>query len=359
MKINLKFQNRFLKLIMNNKEMFGLKKSFIIAEAGVNHNGDIELAKELIFAAKEAGADAVKFQNFKASRVISSFAEKADYQKNGPNDVESQLDLVRKLELKDHDYKILQECAKKIGITFLSTPKDIPGVDLLEAINMPIYKVGSSEINNFEFLTYIANTKKPIILSTGMCTLKEVKDSVKVIKEAGNSQITVLHCVSQYPAPLNQVNLRSMLTMQRELDLPVGYSDHTIGIEVVLAAVTLGAKVIEKHFTIDKNLIGPDHKVSMDLNEMKQMIKSIRAVESSLGDGIKKPAKCEIDNIMLLRRSLVFRNDLKEGHAIEYADMTIKRPGNGLEPKYKDQLIGKKLSKDVLTDEPISWSHFS
>ena len=343
---------------MKKIDILNANKVFVIAEAGVNHNGDISLAKKLIYAAKEAGADAVKFQNFKASRVISTFAKKAEYQKNHTNDSESQLDLVSKLELKDDDYKILQDYAKKLGILFLSTPKDIPSAELLEKINMPIYKIGSSEINNFEFLHYISKTNKPIILSTGMCVLSEVEAAINVIKNSSNSPIYILHCVSQYPSPIDQVNLNSMLTMKKAFRLPVGYSDHTIGSEAVIAAVALGAKIIEKHFTIDKSLQGPDHKVSMDLSEMKSMILSIRAVESCLGDGIKKPADCEINNVMLLRRSLVFAKNFQKGHVIEYSDMLIKRPGNGLEPKYKGEITGSILSEDVVEDEPINWSHF-
>ena len=232
-------------------------KVFIIAEAGVNHNGDLGLAKDLIYTAKEAGADAVKFQNFKASRVISVFAKKAEYQKSHTKDLESQLDLVSKLELKDDDYAMLQDYANKVGILFLSTPKDIPSAELLEKINIPIYKIGSSEINNFEFLHHISKTNKPIILSTGMCVLSEVEAAISVIKKSSNSPIFLLHCVSQYPCPIDQVNLKSMLTMKRAFKLPVGYSDHTIGSEAVLAAVALGAEIIEKHFTIDK--IGRAH----------------------------------------------------------------------------------------------------
>ena len=344
---------------MKKIDILNLNKVFVIAEAGVNHNGDMSLAKKLIYAAKEAGADAVKFQNFKASRVISTFAKKAEYQKNHTNDSESQLDLVSKLELKDDDYAILQDYAKKLGILFLSTPKDIPSAELLEKIDIPIYKIGSSEINNFEFLGYISSKNKPIILSTGMCVLSEVEEAINAIKNSGNSLVAILHCVSQYPTPIDQVNLKSMITMKKAFNLPVGYSDHTIGSSVVLAAVALGAQIIEKHFTIDKTLEGPDHKVSMDLNEMKDMIKSIRSVESCLGDGLKRPAKCEINNIIHLRRSLVFSNNFKVGHMIDYDDLSIKRPGNGLEPKYKTQLIGQKLLKDVSMDEPISWSHFS
>ena len=343
---------------MSKIDLLNSNKVFVIAEAGVNHNGDIALAKELIIAAKESGADAVKFQNFKASRVISTFAKKAEYQKNHTNDFESQLDLVRKLELNDDDYSMLQDYANKVGILFLSTPKDIPSAKLLEQINMPIYKIGSSEINNFEFLEYISRTNKPIILSTGMCILSEVEEAINVIKNSSNSPVSILHCVSQYPTPIDQVNLKSMLTMRDKFDLPVGYSDHTIGSDVVLAAVALGAEIIEKHFTIDKSLNGPDHKVSMDLPEMHNMILSIRAVESCLGDGLKRPADCEIKNVMLLRRSLVFADNFKKGHILQNLDVTIKRPGNGLEPKFKNEIIGHILKDNVVMDEPISWKHF-
>lgn len=343
---------------MDSTNELGLKKVFVIAEAGVNHNGSLVLAKELIKSAKEAGADAIKFQNFKASRVISIFAEKAHYQKLSSNDVESQLSMLSKLELKDKHFDILMGYSKDIGILFMSTPKDIESINILKDIDVQKYKVGSTEINNYEYLKCLSETNKPIILSTGMSTLGEVEKAIKVIKENGNSSISLLHCVSQYPCPASQVNLLSMVTMRDAFKLPVGYSDHTIGKDVILAAVALGAEIIEKHFTIDKKLIGPDHKVSMDHDEMADMIKSVHAVESCLGSGIKLPAACEMDNIRLLRRSLVFSRSLSKGEIINDSDVTIKRPGDGLEPELKKELIGYRLGRDVVRDEPITWKHF-
>lgn len=341
-----------------NAKIKELKNAFIIAEAGINHNGNVALARELVDAASLSGADAIKFQNFKAKRVISRFAEKAKYQKKSQADKESQLAMLEKFELKDKDYYKLYEYAGKKNIIFLSTPKDIYSVKLLEKIGISIYKIGSSEINNFEFLDFIASLRKPILLSTGMSTIEEVKAAVKVIQKKSDSSLILLHCVSQYPCPLEQVNLRAMLTLQKKFCLPVGYSDHTLGIEIVLAAVALGAKVIEKHFTLNKNMEGPDHSISLEPREFKHMVSSVRNVEKGMGDGVKKPSTCEIENIKLLRRSLVFCRNLERGIIVRSEDFTIKRPGFGLEPKYKSKLIKKRLIQDVIEDQPVQWEMF-
>jgi N-acetylneuraminate synthase len=336
-----------------------LKKCFIIAEAGVNHNGDILLAKELILKAKQTGVDAVKFQSFKADRVISKFANKANYQKNNTTDNESQLAMLQKLELTDDEFIELSSFSKKNDIMFLSTPKDIESAKFLESINMQLYKIGSSEVNNYEFLEFIGKTNKPIILSTGMCTLDEVSAAIEVVKNTGNKSISLLHCVSQYPCPIDQANLLAIKTMKKAFNLKVGYSDHTMGSDAILASISMGAEIIEKHFTIDNTLPGPNHKVSMNYKEMKKMVISIRNIESALGDGIKKPAKCEKENVYLLRRSLVFSENLNKGTKIDISHLTIKRPGNGLEPKYKNDLLGKELIKDVIVDEPVTWNLFN
>ncbi|MFH0772044.1 MAG: N-acetylneuraminate synthase [Candidatus Omnitrophota bacterium] len=338
--------------------VFKFKETFIIAEAGVNHNGDIALAKELIDAARESGADAVKFQNFKAERTISRYAIKAGYQKNSKGDRETQLAMLKKLELRDEDYFCLFEYAGRKKILFLSTPKDIPGARLLQEMGIAAYKIGSSEINNFEFLKFIASLSRPVILSTGMSTLSEVRQAVEVIRAESDSPLALLHCVSQYPCPVNKVNLRAMLVLEKAFHTPVGYSDHTLGIEVALAAVALGAKIIEKHFTLDKGMKGPDHKISATPEEFKEMVSFIRNVEKSLGCMEKSPSPCEIKNRRLLRRGLVFAKDLTKGCLISYEDITIKRPATGLEPKHKERLIGKKLKKDVKQDEPVKMEMF-
>jgi len=343
---------------MNKMRIKGIVRPdrvFIIAEAGVNHNGDVALAKRLIASAAACGADAVKFQSFKARNVISKYAQKAKYQKESPVDTENQLAMLERLEIKDGDYKRLSEYAKKKKIIFLSTPKDIISAKLLQRVGIRLFKTGSSEINNFGFLEYIASLNKPIILSTGMSTLAEVKDAVSCIRAKTRAPLTLLHCVSEYPCPIEQVNLKAMLTLRDAFKLPVGYSDHTLGVEAVLAAVALGARVIEKHFTLDKNMRGPDHKMSMTPKEFADMVRSVRNVEKILGDGIKRPAPCEVENRKFLRRGLVFIRDMKKGARIGPDDIGIKRPGIGLEPKYRPMLINQTLKKDVREDEPVTW----
>ncbi len=339
----------------HNKNLFGKDKTFIIAEAGVNHNGNIKLAKKLIDVASEAGADAIKFQSFKADRVISKYAAKPLYQQKSRNDSESQLTMLKKLELRYKTEVNLYEHAKNKNILFMSTPKDIMSAQQLSKLNIPIYKIGSSEINNFEFLKHIASLEKTIILSTGMSTLDEVEEAVNAIKKNGNSGLILLHCTSSYPCPIEGVNLRAMITMKRKFQLPVGYSDHTQGLEVSLAAVALGACVIEKHLTLDKNMEGPDHKISLEPTEFKTLVGLIRNIEKCMGNGIKKPASCESENRRLLRRSLVFTENLQKGTALIPKYMTIKRPGIGIEPKYKEALINRTLKRDVFQDEPLSW----
>jgi N-acetylneuraminate synthase len=335
--------------------IFG-NRTFIIAEAGVNHNGDINLAKKLIGAAKDAGADAVKFQTFKAEKVVIKNAEKAEYQKETTGIGESQYDMIKKLELTEYDFKELAEYAKKKGILFLSSPFDKGSVDLLDGLDVPAFKIASGEITNFTLLKYIAKKEKPIILSTGMSTLGEVEDALNVIRSEGVEKVILLHCVSNYPARIEDVNLGAMETLKQAFKIPVGFSDHTLGITASIAAVALGACVIEKHFTLDRNLPGPDHKASLEPDELKEMIKGIRNVEKALGDGIKRPTKDEVAIKRVARRSIVARVDIHRGTIITEDMLDVKRPGMGIEPKYIERIIGKRAKINIKKDELITWS---
>lgn len=334
-------------------------RTLIIAEAGVNHNGDIRLAEELVAAAANSGADAVKFQTFRARRVVSRYAKKTAYQMASRRDREGQLAMLARLELSEEDHRHLFASATRHKILFLSTPKDIESARLLDRIGVAMYKIGSSEINNFEFLRFVARLKKPILLSTGMSTLDEVKEAVTTIRAEGNPPLILLHCVSAYPCPIEQANVRAMLILREVFQLPVGYSDHTLGMEAALAAVALGATVIEKHFTIDRHMRGPDHQISATPSEFKQMVASIRKIEKGLGDGVKRPAPCEVKHRRLLRRGLVFAHNLAKGTVITSDDLTIKRPGSGLEPRYKPLLIKKRLNRDVFEDQLVTLEMFS
>jgi len=331
---------------------------FIIAEAGVNHNGDIRLAYKLVDAAKEAGADAVKFQTFKAENVVSKIAEKAEYQKETTNSKESQYEMIKKLEFSFEDFVKIKDYCDKKGIIFLSTPFDYESVDFLKSL-VPLYKIGSGEITNLPFLEYIAKKGKPIILSTGMSTLGEVEEAVKTITNVTSSlPLILLHCVSSYPAKYEDVNLKAMLSLQEAFKLSVGYSDHTLGIEIAIAAVALGAKVIEKHFTLDRGLPGPDHKASLEPDELKKMVKAIRNVEKALGSGIKKAAQSELKVMKVARRSLVAARDIRAGEVVKESDILIKRPGTGILPKFKEIIIGMRLTRDVKKDNPFDWEDF-
>jgi N-acetylneuraminate synthase/N,N'-diacetyllegionaminate synthase len=328
---------------------------FIIAEAGVNHNGSLELAKKLIDVAKAAGADAVKFQTFKAENVVIKDAEKAEYQKETTGIGESQYDMIKKLELTEEDFMELTDYAKEKKILFLSSPFDKESVGLLEEITVPAFKVASGEITNFPLLRYIAKKGKPIILSTGMATLGEVEEALNVIRSEGVEDVILLHCVSNYPARIEDVNLRVMETLTQAFKLPVGFSDHTLGITVPIAAVASGACVIEKHFTLDRNLPGPDHKASLEPNELREMVKSIRDVEKALGDGIKQPTTREEEIKKIARRSIVAKMDISEGAIITEEMLDVKRPGMGIEPKYVDMVVGRKAKENIKRDEIITW----
>jgi len=333
-------------------------KVFIIAEAGVNHNGRLDLAYQLIDAAENAGADAVKFQTFKAESVVSRVADKAEYQKKATSSDESQLEMIKKLELSFEDFVKLKKYCDKKGIMFLSTPFDHQSIDFLYNL-IDIYKIPSGEIINYPYLKHIAAKNKPIIMSTGMANLGEVEEAISIISAVNSeAKISLLHCTTNYPTPYEEVNLKAMQTLATAFKLPVGYSDHTLGIEVPVAAVAMGAKIIEKHFTLDKNLPGPDHKTSLEPDELKEMVKAIRNIEKAFGDGIKMPNKSEIEIMKVARRSLIATRDIRAGKIIKESDITIKRSGAGILPKFKEIVIGMKLINIIRQDEPFRWENF-
>lgn len=325
-------------------------KTLVIAEAGVNHNGSFELAKQLVDKAVEAGADIVKFQTCKAENVISRYADKAEYQKETTGEADSQLDMVRKLMLTYEEYGQLKEYCEEKGITFLSTAFDLPSVDYLHSIGMKLWKIPSGEITNLPLLIKIAQLHEPVIMSTGMSELSEVGEAVKVLKENGAGQITLLHCTTEYPAPYEDVNLRAMETMAGEFNLSVGYSDHTKGIEIPVAAVARGACVIEKHFTLDRNMEGPDHKASLEPHELKQMVDSIRNVEKAIGDGVKRVSASEQKNQDIARKSIIAAKAIKAGEVFSEDNVTTKRPGNGINPMRWFELLGRTAKHDYEED---------
>jgi N,N'-diacetyllegionaminate synthase len=335
-------------------------KTLIIAEAGVNHNGDIELAKKLIDTAAEAGADVVKFQTFVSKNLVSKSAPKAAYQKATTAVTESQLEMLRRLELTETDHHILIAHCESHGIEFLSTAFDHESIALLKKIGIKIGKVPSGEITNLPYLRQMASAFPAIILSTGMSTMQEIRDALKILIDNGTSKenITVLHCNTEYPTPMEDVNLLAMDSIKKEFNIKVGYSDHTVGIEVPIAAVALGAEIIEKHFTLDRNMEGPDHKASLEPDQLKAMISAIRNIEKAVGDGIKKPSSSEMKNISIARKSLVAAHNLFKGHIVELNDIAIKRPGTGISPMRIKEIIGKKLVKDVAEDETLMHEHF-
>jgi N,N'-diacetyllegionaminate synthase len=332
-----------------------VSKVFIIAEAGVNHNGSIDLAKKLIDAAADAGADAVKFQTFKADRLATKLAHKADYQKSNTSVNESQYEMLKKLELDEDMHKAIIEHCKQKQIMFLSSAFDNESVDMLNNFGMAIFKIPSGEITNLPYLRYVGSLKKPIILSSGMSDLGDIKNALDVLIECGVSkdQLTVLHATTEYPCPIQEVNIRAMQTISTNFGVKVGYSDHTNGIEVSIAAVALGACVIEKHFTLDQTMEGPDHKASLEPNEFKSMVRAIRNIEKALGDGIKKPSKSEIKNMAISRKSIVALRVIKSGEIFSVANLAVKRPGTGISPMDFNNIIGKIARRDFLPDEQI------
>lgn len=330
-----------------------MQRTFIIAEAGVNHNGDIEIAKKMIDAASVAGADAVKFQTFKAERIVAINAPKAEYQIENTNNTESQYQMLKKLEIDKETHLELMEYCKEKNIMFLSTPFDIDSVHMLVELGIEIIKIPSGEITNLPYLREVARQKKKVILSTGMSNMQEVKEAVDIIRQNGSEDITVLHCNTQYPTPMEDVNLRAMISMREELELPVGYSDHTQGIEVPIAAAAMGATVVEKHFTLDKTMEGPDHKASLEPDELSEMVKAIRNIEKALGDGNKNITESEKDNLSIVRKSIVAACRIEKGELFTEKNLTVKRPGNGISPMKWDEIIGKISDKTYEVDEVI------
>jgi N,N'-diacetyllegionaminate synthase len=330
-----------------------MSKVYIIAEAGVNHNGDISLAKQMILEAKKAEVDAIKFQTFVSKNLVSFFAPKAEYQKQTTDQAESQLEMLQKLELSFEDFKLLSEYAKEVGIDFLSTPFDLDSVNFLTTLGMPLWKIPSGEITNKPYLTKLAQTKKPIILSTGMSTLEEIEEALELFKNIDREDITLLHCNTEYPTPYDDVNLYAMKTLQERFGVKIGYSDHTVGIEIPIAATTLGACVIEKHFTLDKSMQGPDHKASLEPEELAAMVRAIRHVENAMGDGRKQPSLSEYKNRAIARKSIVAKEDIRKGELLTDTNLTTKRPGDGISPMKWDKVIGTCAVRDFIRDEKI------
>lgn len=331
-----------------------MNKIYIIAEAGVNHNGSIDIAKKLIDKAQESGANSVKFQTFKAEDLVSKNAGKADYQVKNTASNENQFDMLKKLELSEDDHRELIKYCEDKKIEFLSSPFDEKSALFLISLGLKTLKIPSGEITNTPFLSFLSRQKVKIILSTGMSDLAEVADAVKALGKNEND-LTLLHCVTEYPAPYDQINLNAMQTLRNEFGFPVGYSDHTEGIEIALAAAALGATVIEKHFTLDRNMPGPDHKASLEPQELKEMVAGIRNIESAMGNGIKIPAEIEIKNMNIARKSIVAKCDIKSGEELSEKYLSIKRPGSGIKPSELKHILGRKVNKNISADEVISW----
>lgn len=325
----------------------------IIAEAGVNHNGSIEQAKQMITAAKEAGADYIKFQTFIPEKLVSKYAAKAEYQKETTGEDESQLQMLKQLALTQTDFVELKQECEKIGIGFLSTPFDMESLEFLESLNMDFWKLPSGEVTNLPYLEAIAKTGRGIVMSTGMCEMEEIQSAIDVLEKNGATEITVLHCNTEYPTPFADVNLLAMQQIEKKWKKPVGYSDHTIGIEVPIAAVALGATVIEKHFTLDKNMDGPDHRASLEPDEFKQMVDAIRNIERSLGDGVKRRTLSEEKNCAVARKSIVAKCPIRKGDVFTEDNITVKRPGTGMSPMKWHEVLGARAEKDYKMDELI------
>lgn len=330
-----------------------MSKVMIIAEAGVNHNGSIDIAKKMIDEAAKSGVDYIKFQTFKAEKLVSQTAPKADYQKITTDNNESQFEMIKKLELNIKMHEELINYCNEIGINFLSTPFDIESAYLLKGLGLDIFKIPSGEITNLPFLEVIGSFKKKVIISTGMADLGEIEVALKILKDSGTTDIIVLHCNTEYPTPMEDVNLLAMSTIANAFKVDIGYSDHTNGIEIPIAAVALGAKVIEKHFTLNRNMEGPDHKASLEPEELAEMVKSIRNIEIALGNGLKKPSNSELKNKQIARKSIVAEKDIREGELFTVENLAIKRPGTGLSPMIWYELLGKKANKNYKKDELI------
>lgn len=327
---------------------------FIIAEAGVNHNGKLDLAKKMVDKAKWAGADAVKFQTYKTEALVTETAPKAEYQQKTVPD-KSQYEMLKQLELSETEFRSLFDYCEANKIIFLSTPFDFQSAEFLNELDVPAFKIGSGDLNNIPLISAVASHGKPVILSAGMSTLKEVRESVEAVYSVGNKQLILLHCTSNYPTRYEDVNLRAIGTLRREFDTPIGYSDHTFGIEVSVAAVAIGACVIEKHFTLDRNLPGPDHKSSLEPDKFGQMVKAIRNVEKALGSAEKKTVHLEEEVKKVARKSLVAAVDIPKGTVLTEEALAIKRPGTGIEPKYLLSLIGKRTKRTLKKNQLIDW----
>lgn len=330
-----------------------MKHVFVIAEAGVNHNGSLELAKRLVDEAKMAGADAVKFQVFQAQHLVSRKAAKAEYQKEATGNDETQFEMLKKLELSYENFRTLNDYCQKRNILFLSTAFDKESLDFLEALEIPVHKIPSGEVTNLPYLEQIARTGKPIIMSTGMCELGEVEQAISALKKNGAGKIILLHCNTEYPTPFSDVNLLAMRTLAETFKTDTGYSDHTQGIEVPIAATALGAAVIEKHFTLDRTMEGPDHASSLEPEELKKMIDGIRHIEAALGTGKKRPSVSEAKNIKVARKSIVAKREIKKGDIFSEENITVKRPGTGLSPMRWHDVIGRSADRDYKEDEMI------
>ena len=327
----------------------------IIAEAGVNHNGCLTSARQLIDAASNAGADFIKFQTFKAESLVTSTADKADYQKRSDQTDQSQYDMLKQLELDRSSHETLVDYCRNKTAKFVSSAFDIDSIDLLVELDIPFFKIPSGEITNLNYLRHVGSLNKPIVMSTGIATLDEVKSALNILLDSGvrKEDITLLHCNTEYPTPMCDVNLKAMTSMRDEFDVAVGYSDHSVGLEVPIAAVALGATVIEKHFTLDRNLPGPDHRASLEPLELKSMVKAIRNIESALGDGVKAPRPSELKNIHMIRKSIVASQTIHAGDIFTEDNITVKRPGDGRSPMEWDNLIGAKSSQNYIKDELI------
>jgi N,N'-diacetyllegionaminate synthase len=348
------------KIYISGKALGSNKPTFVIAEVGVNHDGNIGLAKAMIEEAALAGADAVKFQTFLAAEMISRNAPMASYQKRAIGDKESQFERLRRLELNIGDHLELKSCCEARDVMFLSSPFDIKSIDLLDELGVPAFKIPSGEITNYPFLKHMASKKKPMILSTGMSTLEEVEGAIKIINSVSENlgervPLVLMQCTSSYPCPFEEANLRALVALERSFGLPVGLSDHTVGPELPVAACALGAVIIEKHFTLDRNLPGGDQRVSLEPNEFRWMVDAIRHLEKALGDGIKKVESSEEEIRRLARKSIVAKKPIRAGTVLTEEMLALKRPGTGLEPSHLDKLIGRKAKADIAEDELISW----
>ena len=326
---------------------------FIIAEAGDNHNGNLANALKLVDQAAKAGADCVKFQTFVTEEVISRYAEMAEYQKQNTGKTESQFDMVKKLELSFDEFRKIQAHCQKRGILFLSTPFDLPSIAFLNEIDMPFFKIPSGEITNYPYLKAIAETHKDVVLSTGMCTMEEIREAIALLERNGAGLIRLLHCNTEYPTPFEDVNLKAMETMRAAFGKEVGYSDHTLGIEVPIAAAAMGAVVIEKHFTLDRNMEGPDHKASLEPQELGAMVKAVRNIEAALGTGEKKPSPSEQKNLAAARKSIVARRNIRQGELLTEENLAVKRPGTGISPMRYSEILGTQAVKDFKEDQLI------